>query len=102
MPEQQLLVLVVPGEVRDDVVEALAGVEHISGFSLAKTAGYSRDHSAYSLREQVVGYRDFYRFEVIHAAADLESLFRILKSPCGSANIRYWVTPLLAEGNAIP
>ena len=71
MNEPRMLVLMVPRERRDDVVDALLGREELSGFTLLPALGYSRENSHLSVPEQVVGYRDFDRFEVLLDAVDL-------------------------------
>lgn len=99
MVDPQLLVLMVPAEIRDDVVDALMACEVISGFNMATTAGYSKEHSQYNLREQVEGYRTVYEFEVLHEAARQAFLLDTLRPLCRTAGVRYWITPLREQGH---
>lgn len=99
MVEQQLLTIVVPIDLRDDVIDALIGCQSISGFSLATIAGYSREHSQYDLREQVEGYREFSRFEVMHERQHQGELLVCLRAEFTSAKIRYWITPINEQGH---
>ena len=62
MDDRQLLVMMVPGDLRDDVIDSLISGEGISGFNMTTIAGYSREHSQYDLREQVEGYRQLFKF----------------------------------------
>ena len=53
MDDAQILVAIVPAEIKDDVIDTLIALEPISGFNLTRIAGYSREHSHFSLRERV-------------------------------------------------
>ena len=99
MSEQCILAVVVPMELRDDVVDALISCEQVSGFSLVDIAGYSREHAHFSLREQVEGFREFARFEVIHSAEWQASLLAALAPVCTPAGCRYTITPVLEGGH---
>jgi nitrogen regulatory protein PII len=81
MTELHVLVVMVPASLRDEVVDALIGLEVVTGFTLFEVAGYGREHSHFNLQERVAGYRVMFRFEVLHGEA-----------------LRYWVTPVLEEG----
>ena len=99
MPEQFLLSVVTPLQLRDQVVDALIACEFISGFSLANIAGYSRDHAHYRLLEQVEGYEEFARFEVIHGAEHQAALLEALRPLCAPAGCRYTITPVIRSGH---
>lgn len=99
MHDLQLLVAIVPAEIKDDVVDTLIALEPISGFNLTRIAGYSREHSHFSLREQVEGHREMYRFEVMHEPALEATLLEALDEVCAVARARYWILPLRAQGH---
>ena len=99
MDDHRLLIMMVPGEIRDDVIDCLSGCEGISGFNMTTMAGFSKEHSQYDLREQVEGYRQFFKFEVMHAGAQQAGLLAALGPVCSSANIRYWIVPVLEQGH---
>ncbi|HBO13986.1 MAG TPA: DUF3240 domain-containing protein [Halieaceae bacterium] len=99
MTDTRLLVLMVPKERRDDFVDALIGQEALSGFTLLPALGYSREHSHFSIPEQVAGYREFDRFEVLVEAGALAGLLQQLSATSGSERLRYWVSPVKAEGH---
>ncbi len=99
MTETQLLVLIVPEALKDDMVDTLMGLDDVSGFTLSTAAGYSREHSHFNLREQVEGYRSFFRFEVLHLPQVREHLCEVLAETCGDEPVRYWVAPVLVEGH---
>lgn len=99
MDNRQLLIMMVPGDIRDDVVDALIGCADVSGFNMTTIAGYSKEHSQYDLREQVEGYRQFFKFEVMHETAQQADLLAALRPVCTAANIRYWIVPVLEQGH---
>ena len=99
MDDHQLLIMMVPGEIRDDVIDSLSGCAEISGFNMTTMAGFSREHSQYDLREQVEGYRKFFKFEVMHAHTQQATLLAALRPACSSANIRFWIVPVLEQGH---
>ena len=99
MDDRQLLIMMVPADIRDDVVDALIGCDTISGFNMTTIAGYSREHSQYDLREQVEGYRQFFKFEVMHPAARQAALMDALRPACAVAGVRYWIVPLREQGH---
>lgn len=99
MDDQQLLIMMVPSDIRDDVVDCLMGYDGISGFNMTTMAGYSKEHSQYDLREQVEGYRQFFKFEVMHLRALHSELMSTLRAACATANIRYWIVPVLEQGH---
>ena len=99
MDDVQMLVVIVPAEIRDDVVDTLIALEPISGFNLTRIAGFSREHSHFSLRERVEGHREMYRFEVLHENAQQEILLQALEPVCALARARYWILPLSGQGH---
>ena len=99
MDKLQVLVLIVPDTLKDDVVDALIGLPAVSGFTLSDAAGYSSEHSHFNLREQVEGYRNFCRLEVLHEPAVFEPLCASLHQACGGQAVRYWLSPVLRQGH---
>lgn len=102
MAELQLLVLMVPAEIRDDVIDVLMASDGISGFNMATIAGYSKEHSHYNLREQVEGFREIFQFEVMHQPQQQDRLLADLLPACAAAQVRYWVVPVLSQGHIQP
>jgi len=94
----QILVLIAPVEMKDDLVDVLMEIDFISGFSLSLIDGYSREHSHYDINEQVEGYRKFYRFEVLHRQQEQEKVLTSLKKDCSNGSVRYWILPVINEG----
>tara|TARA_R110002072_G_scaffold213_8_gene1515 strand:- start:19426 stop:19728 length:303 start_codon:yes stop_codon:yes gene_type:complete len=99
MSEQQLLSIIVPIDLRDDMVDVLAGCDMVSGFNMSSIAGYSREHSQYDLRELVEGYRALCQFDVIHQQVHQVELLAQLQQAFVSTSIRYWITPIREQGH---
>jgi hypothetical protein len=95
---EQLLVAVFAQDIRDDLIDALIGLEAISGFNLETIDGYGREHSRYDLREQVAGYRQLCRLEVLHESDQEQALLATLARACAAGHLRYWVMPLKSSG----
>jgi hypothetical protein len=85
----------VPTEMKDNMVDVLMGESSISGFSLSKIQGFSSQNSHFNIKEQVEGYKDIYRFEVLHDSEQTESLLERVKERFIAGKVRYWVTPVL-------
>jgi Protein of unknown function (DUF3240) len=95
---EQLLVVLVSAAMRDDLIDALIQHEDISGFSLQEMSGFSREHSQYSLNEQVAGYRSMLRFEIQHTDSQESALLALLEQVCRADHARYWIQPLHRTG----
>lgn len=96
--ENVMLIAIVPHTLKDDVVDTLIKVPFTSGFSLFKIQGFSKEHSQFNISEQVVGYQNFYRFEVAHSPTDTHALLNHLKGVTQQQVIRFWVVPVLEAG----
>lgn len=94
----QLMIAIVPQELKDNLVDTLIGLEALSGFSLSKIQGYSREHHQYNIQEQVEGYRDFYRFELLHEQQHYQQLLADIKQSCPNSNIRFWCVAVINTG----
>jgi hypothetical protein len=98
MHNSQLLVVMVPEDMRDDIIDVLIGCVGISGFNMQSIAGYSREHSQYDLREQVQGHRQLCKFEVLHEPEQQAQLLAALRPASSATHIRYWILPVMEEG----
>lgn len=98
MSDLQLMVVLVPRRLHEDVVDALMGFEGVSGFSAVEVAGFSREHSHFDVAEQVDGARRFSRFEILHAPTQREAILAAIEPLVGRERVRYWVVPLLEAG----
>jgi len=94
----QILVLITPLEIKDDLVDVLMNLDLISGFSLALIDGYSQEHSHYNINEQVEGHRKFYRFEILHSQKDEDNILNSLRAAGSNQHVRYWVLPVKSNG----
>ncbi|GGZ03006.1 MULTISPECIES: DUF3240 family protein [Shewanella] len=95
---KQLLVLIAQHNIKDDIVDTLMSLDYLSGFSLVDICGFSREHSQYNLKEQVEGYRQFYKFEIMHPQQSQEALLTTLAQVCQHNPCRYWIVPIASNG----
>lgn len=95
----QILVVIVPQDIKDELVDTLMGLDFISGFSLNEMKGYSKENSHYNINEQVEGYRQFIRFEVLHKEVEEKRIIEALSKPCRAAKARYWILPVVSAGH---
>ncbi|MEQ8516999.1 MAG: DUF3240 family protein [Chromatocurvus sp.] len=98
MSELQLMVLLAPWPLHEDVVDALMGFDDISGFSSVEAAGFSREHSDFDIAEQVAGARRFSRFEILHAPSQREEILAAIEPLVGREHFRYWVVQPIEAG----
>ncbi|MDQ7048695.1 MAG: DUF3240 family protein [Enterobacterales bacterium] len=96
---QQLLVIIAPSDLKDDLVDQLMSLDFISGFNLITIDGYSRAHSQFDIAEQVKGYRKLYRFEVLHQPQQKQSILNALAKSTARESVRYWIVPVLEQGH---
>jgi len=96
---EQLLVIIAPGDLKDDLVDQLMSLEFISGFNLITIDGYSRAHSQFDISEQVRGFRKLYRFEVLHQPKKKQSILTALAKSTTREMVRYWIVPVLDQGH---
>lgn len=98
MSTEQLLVLIAQNDIKDDIVDTLIELEFLSGFSLGNICGFSREHSHFNIKEQVEGYREFCKFEIIHPASQQSALLEALAKVCKHNPCRYWIMPIYQNG----
>jgi hypothetical protein len=90
---------IVPNKHKDDVIDQLMQSDIASGFNIFPIMGYSQKHSAFSLEEQVRGYKDMLKFEVVVEQCELEQLKEELRFLFTTIKIRYWTTPVIETGH---
>jgi hypothetical protein len=95
----QLLIVMAPADLRDELVDTLMECDFVSGFNMTTTAGFSSEHSQFDLREQVEGYREVFKFEILHGREQQQPLLEALRRASASGHLRYWVIPLREQGH---
>lgn len=98
MNQSQMLSVVVDEASRDDVIDLLMTMDDISGFTLSTVNGFSREHSQYDIAEQVAGYRQLFRIDILHDVHQCEGLLTGMRDLKAASSIRYWVTPVIETG----
>ncbi len=102
MTEQELVfTLITPNELKDDIVDRLMNFDVISGFNLTTINGYSKKHSAYNIEEQVQGYRQLTRFDILINAQDTAQLKAHLSELAQRNKLRYWLTDAIESGHLL-
>ena len=94
MCNQQLFTIIINNSVKDDAVDVVLSLENITGFTLSKAYGFSRKHAKYDIKEQVEGYKDFYRIDIVHEPEDLDQLLQAFSQLNSQFKLKYWVMPL--------
>lgn len=98
MCNQQLITIMLNKSIKDDAVDIVLNLENITGFTLYNAYGYSRKHAQYDIKEQVEGYKDFYRLDIVHSPDDLKQLLQAFSQLDGRFKLKYWVLPLIDCG----
>ncbi len=98
MCNQQLITIMINKSIKDDAVDVVLNLENITGFTLYNAYGFSRKHAQYDIKEQVEGYKDFYRMDIIHHPKDLDGLLEAFSKLGGRFKLKYWVLPLVDCG----
>ena len=99
MTEQLMLTIMTPTHRRDEWVDALMAQQDVSGFTLVPALGYSRQHANFNVAEQVCGYRDMDRFDILLSEQQLPELLCQLKAVAGAEVIRFWTVALHSSGH---
>lgn len=89
----------VPKNLKDDVIDHLMATDLVTGFNLRTVMGYSHEHSAFSLDEQVRGYKDMVQFEVLVSEAKFNGLKQSLANVLSTVKVRYWLMPIIETGH---
>lgn len=87
-----MLVLNIPPEIEEDMVDYLLSLEAVSGFTSFRVRGHG-EHTALSTAEQVTGQRARLRFELVLAADQVDGVLGGLKAEVGH-DIIYWEQPV--------
>ena len=95
----ELLVVMVPIELKDSVVDALMSVKSLSGFNIKPIQGFSRKHAEFNSKEKVQGYMDFAQFEILIDQETKQGVFEVLKPVCSPVRAKYWQVPVLSSGH---
>ena len=93
-----LVSLNVPPELEGTVVDWL--LEHTggAGFTSFPVSGHSTSHKDLSIAEQVSGSQRRQMFQVKMRAGDVAGFLEDARENLGTADIRYWVLPVIRAG----
>ncbi len=91
-----MLVLNIPIEIEEDLVDYLLSLEGIGGFTSFRVQGHG-EHSDLSVAEQVTGRRTRLRYEIVLDEALVSDVVKGLADGVGS-DIIYWQQPVTNFG----
>jgi nitrogen regulatory protein PII len=91
-----MLVLNIPVELEEDLVDYLLSLEGIAGFTSFRVQGHG-EHSELSVAEQVTGRRTRLRYEIVLDQAGVSRVLQGLAEGVGS-DIIYWQQPVTNFG----
>ncbi|WP_296052936.1 DUF3240 family protein [uncultured Alteromonas sp.] len=98
MTDQCIFSCFVDPETVDSVVDCLLCQSFVSGFSMHRIEGYSKEHANYTVGEQVAGHRSVCRLDIRLQCIELDNLTAALAGLSLQHRIRYWVTPVIDTG----
>jgi len=95
---QQMFTIILDEAVKDDAIDIAMSLDNITGFTLSEAHGFSHQHAQYDIKEQVEGYRDLFRLDIIHEPAKLPDLLTAFTQLASRFKLKFWVTPLIEYG----
>ncbi len=95
---EALVVLDVPPTLEDAVIDWLLERPDNTGFSSTDSSGHSTAHENLSAAEQVSGRARRLQFQIHLPRAAVQEFMTDAHKNFGSADIHFWVTPLLNAG----
>lgn len=97
-PSEALVVLNVPPELEETVVDWLLERVGGAGFTSYGVSGHTTGHQDLSIAEQVSGRQRRQQFQVQISAVTAQEFLSDARDTLGTANIHYWVLPILQSG----
>ncbi len=94
---EQLLVLNIPPELEDQLVDYLLTISTLKGFTSYPVRGHG-EHQQMSIAEQVSGRRKRIQFELIASETLATEVLQGLRQGVGT-DIYFWQQPIAANGH---
>lgn len=91
-----MLVLNIPPELEEDLVDYLLSLESVAGFTSFRVHGHG-EHTQLSIAEQVAGRRARARYELVLNEAQVPAVLADLRTRVGR-DIIYWQQPVTNFG----
>lgn len=95
---QVLLILLIPPELEETVVDRLLARDDLSGFTSQPAYGHSRDHGGYSLLEQVAGRQRRVMYHIQTDEPTARDLLQGLAEDLPGCALHYWLLPVIEAG----
>lgn len=85
-------------EIEEQLLDQLLLISVIKTFTSARAASHGGHLLGLDPREQVLGRGDAVLVQVLLDAGDARDLIEDLRARLPGAGVRYWLTPVLAQG----
>lgn len=92
-----LLILNIPTELEEDLVDYLLELDCVNGFTSLPVRGHGRHGLGLSLAEQVSGRRQRLRVEILLHAGDVDTVLAGMATAVGR-DITWWTQPVTRNG----
>lgn len=93
------LTLSFPIALDERVFDALLHLPEIGVFTSTSGAAHGMPHALLSAREQVRGHAAITLVHTLVAQTSLDALLASVRAQFGGTSLRYWVMPILAQGD---
>lgn len=95
---EYLVTINVPISLEEAMVDCLLAFENAQGFSSYPVYAHDNLHETLSLAEQVSGRQKKIGFQLYIEHSALSKLLEHLKAEFSGAGLRYWVMPIIEQG----
>ena len=97
----ELLVLIVPPTLEENMIDWLLAHERVAGFSSTVIYGHSSDVTRASVAEQVAGRQKRIQFQIHLHSEDVMPVLRDLHKEFCNSGLHFWRIPLAGAGQLL-
>ena len=94
----ELLVLIVPPTLEENMIDWLLAHDRVNGFSSTTVFGHSSNVNHASVAEQVAGRKRQLQFQIHLSGEDTLPVMRDLREEFCNSGLHYWRIPLASAG----
>ncbi|MGD8690772.1 MAG: DUF3240 family protein [Gammaproteobacteria bacterium] len=98
----ELLVLIIPPSLEENVIDWLLANEDVGGFSTTTVFGHSSNPQGLSVAEQVIGRQRRVQIQIHLSEGRAANVISALRRDFSDAGLHYWLWPLAAAGRLEP
>lgn len=96
--ERKIITIIVTRDIEDTIVDWLLEQSAIERFISYEVKSYNKDHSSYTVLEEVTGWKRKVAFHVLFPTEEVPEVISELKRKFANSGIYYRITPFLDEG----